>query len=277
VNRAGRTNKAVTLATAAELVANGDTVALGGYWYHNQPAAFARELVRAGKRDLVVSGSPVGGYAQDLLLGAGIATRTVLPHLSFDDFGLSPNLRYAVEGDRAVVDECDEAVLVGGFRAAAQRLAALPVAALRRSWIVDHSPLVVSTDGRLSEREARAFTPDVVVVHVAFADAYGNGVHLRSPFADRVLVRAGRRVVLTAERLVPNEQIRAEPHRTTIPGLYVDAVVEAPGGAFPGSCHGVYPADEQALEAYLRAAEARRRGFARDWDAIVERMMDGSS
>jgi glutaconate CoA-transferase subunit A len=271
-----RTEKAVTLKAAAELVADGDTVALGGYWYHNQPAAFARELVRAGKRDLVASGSPVGGYAQDLLLGTGVATRTILPHLSFDDFGLSPNLRYMVEGGRAVVEDCDEAALVGGFRAAAQRLDALPVAALRRSWIVDHSPLVVRADGRLSEREALAFRPDVSVVHVAFADVYGNGVHLRSPFADRVLARAGRRVVLTAERLVSNDQIRAAPHRTTIPALYVDAVVEVPGGALPGSCHGLYVSDEQALEAYLRAADARRRGDPTEWESTVGAIMRGA-
>lgn len=270
-----RAEKVVSLSEATAYAADGSTVAFGGFWYHNQPAAFARELVRRGAQRLAVSGSPVGGYAQDLLLGAGVATRVVTPHISFDDYGLSPNLRYAVEGGYAVVDDCDEAALVGGFRASAQTLAALPVRSLRQTWLAVNSPLVRAGDGRLSEREAVAFAPDLVVLHVACADAYGNGVHLRSPFADRVLAWAGRKVVLTTEKIVSNEEIRSDPRHTTIPSFLVDAVVEAPHGARPGSCHGLYRADDAALSAYVSAADRRRRGDPGPWEEVLASVAAG--
>jgi glutaconate CoA-transferase subunit A len=264
-----RGEKVTRLAEAAA-VGDGSSIAFGGFWYQNQPAAYARELVRRGVRGLVVSGSPVGGYVQDLLIGTGVAARLRTPHVSFDDEGLSPNLRHCAEAGSLVVEELDEAVLVGALRGALEALPALPVRSLRASAIAERSPLVRRSHGRLSEREAIAFVPDVAVLHVARADCHGNGVHGGPAFADRLLARTARRVVLTAERLVSNEEIRSDPQRTTIPGFLVDEVIIAPGGAGPGACHGVYEADHAALSDYIAAGERRRRGEADAWDALVE-------
>lgn len=255
-----RRSKVVALDEATAMVENGMTLAVGGYWYHNQPAGFARALVRAGVSGLRLTGAPVGGYVHDLLIGTGVVNRLLTPHISFDELGLSPNLRRAAESGDLSIDEAEEACLIGGFRAAAQDLAALPAQSLMLTEVIEHSSLVRPSTSNLAEREAVAVAPDVAVIHVAYADQYGNGCHLGSPLADRLLARASRRVILTAERIVPNDEIRADPRHTSILGLWVDAVVQIPLGAHPCSCHGVYPEDRAALSSYIEAGEAWRRG-----------------
>jgi glutaconate CoA-transferase subunit A len=273
--RPARASKLSTMDDAVRLVEPGMTIAVGGFWNNNQPNAFARALVRAGLRGLRLTGPPVGGYAHDLLIGAGVVDRLLTPHISFDALGLSPNLRWAAESGALSVDECEEACLIGGFRAAAQHLDALPVRSLTLTEVVEHSSLVRQSDGRLADREAVAVRPDVAVVHVGCADAYGNGCHLTTPFADRLIARVAQRVVLTAERIVHNDEIRADPRHTTILGLWVDAVVEAPGGAAPGACHGVYPEDTDGLLRYLQLGEARRKGDPKGYESYLEGVRTG--
>jgi glutaconate CoA-transferase subunit A len=255
-----RRSKVTGLDEAASMVQPGMTLAVGGYWYHNQPAAFARALVRSRVTGLRLTGAPVGGYVHDLLIGAGVVDRLLTPHISFDELGLSPNLRRAAESGELSIDEAEEACLIGGFRAAAQDLAALPARSLSLSEVLEHSSLVRPSRGDLADREAVAVAPDVAVIHVARADQFGNGCHLGSPLADRLLARASRRVILTAERIVPNDEIRADPRHTSILGIWVDAVVAVPLGAHPCSCHGVYAEDREALNRYIAAGEAWRRG-----------------
>lgn len=275
VARPARAAKLGTMDDAVRLVQPGMTIAVGGFWNNNQPNAYVRALVRAGLHHLRLTGSPVGGYGHDLLVGAGVVDRLLTPHVSFDALGLSPNLRWAAESGMLDVDECEEAALVGGFRAAAQHVDALPVRSLRLSEVVEQSSLVRRSDGRLAEREAVAVRPDVAVIHVGHADRFGNGCHLTTPFADRLLARVADRVVLTAERIVDNKVIRADPRHTTILGMWVDTVVEELGGAAPGSCHGVYPEDTRELSRYLALGEARRKGDPAGYESYLDEVRAG--
>ena len=47
------------------------------------------------------------------------------------------------------------------------------------------------------------------------------------------------------EELVDESQIRADPNRTVIPGLIVDAVVVEPWGAHPSYAQGYYDRDNE--------------------------------
>jgi len=95
--------------------------------------------------------------------------------------------------------------------------------------------------------------PDWAVLHVQEADAAGNARIYGSVFWDRIMSRAARGVILTAERIVPTEELAQRPELTVIPSLLVRAVVEAPGGARPCSCASEYDIDRAGVEAYLRA------------------------
>ena len=64
------------------------------------------------------------------------------------------------------------------------------------------------------------------------------------------------RVIVVVEELVDEAVIRADPNRTIIPGLIVDAVVVEPFGAHPSYVQGYYDRDNR---------------FYLDWDAISAR------
>jgi glutaconate CoA-transferase, subunit A len=73
---------------------------------------------------------------------------------------------------------------------------------------------------------------------------------------DEDLVLASRRVVLTTEEIVPTEQLRFDPARTSIPGFAVDAVVHQPMGAYPHECYGHYEADLEEFGRYVGVVRA---------------------
>lgn len=50
------------------------------------------------------------------------------------------------------------------------------------------------------------------------------------------MTRAAKKTIITTEKIVPTEELRQAPERTTIPHFLVKAVVLAPGGAKPGIC-----------------------------------------
>jgi glutaconate CoA-transferase, subunit A len=100
-----------------------------------------------------------------------------------------------------------------------------------------------------------ALNPDFAVIHVQRCDAYGNAQLDGLPFMDLDLAVAAGRVILTTERIVSNDQIRRAPDQTKIPFMAVEAVVEAPFGAAPHECYGLYEPLFAHLDAY--AAQIR--------------------
>jgi glutaconate CoA-transferase subunit A len=100
-----------------------------------------------------------------------------------------------------------------------------------------------------------AIRPDWAILHVQEADAIGNARIYGSPYWDVVMSRAAARVILTAERIVPTEELARIPELTRVPHFLVAAVVHAPGGALPTSCHPYYGIDEAGVRAYLGAAD----------------------
>jgi glutaconate CoA-transferase, subunit A len=101
--------------------------------------------------------------------------------------------------------------------------------------------------------------PDWAVLHVHEADEQGNARLHGSPGYDLVMMEAAAHVILTAERIIPPEEFAAHPEWTKIPGIFVQAVVLAPRGAFPCGCMPDYDVDPAGIDAYLRAAGAEDR------------------
>jgi glutaconate CoA-transferase subunit A len=64
------------------------------------------------------------------------------------------------------------------------------------------------------------------------------------------MAMAAKRVILTTERIVSNDQIRRTPDQTRIPFFAVEAVVEAPIGCAPHECYGLYEPFFQHLDYY---------------------------
>ncbi len=96
----------------------------------------------------------------------------------------------------------------------------------------------------------KALAPDVAIVHVQRADAEGNA-HCWGNFGVMLEgVRAAKRVMVVAEKVVEPEVISSDPNRTVIPGFLVNAVVECPYGAHPSPVQGCYTRDDAAFQQY---------------------------
>jgi hypothetical protein len=96
---------------------------------------------------------------------------------------------------------------------------------------------------------------DVGLIHVHRADKYGNAqIDGISGFSSE-LARSSKRLLISTEQIVDNEEIRAAPDRTIIPYYLVDAVVEAPFGSHPGEMCYQYRRDEPRIRDWVEAAK----------------------
>src|SRR5579875_1890970 len=120
----------LTLDDAAALVRNGMSVAITGQT-EMAPAAFARALVRNGVRDLDLIVVPTGGgYAVDLLLGAGCARSVEFAQIAFGEYGLCPSFRRLAQEGRIVTRDHVCNALLSALQAAAMGIPFIPVRGL---------------------------------------------------------------------------------------------------------------------------------------------------
>jgi glutaconate CoA-transferase, subunit A len=168
-------------------------------------------------------------------------------------------MRHYTETGKARFEEWSHMAVGLRFRAGAMGVPFLPMRSMLGSDVVRRLPdaremICPFTGDRLLL--VPALNPDVALIHVQRCDAYGNAQIDGLSFMDLDLAMAANRVILTAERLVSNDQIRRAPDQTKIPFLAVEAVVEVPFGCAPHECYGVYEPFFRHLDAY--AALIRR-------------------
>jgi glutaconate CoA-transferase subunit A len=247
-----RQQRIIDEVTAASWVQDGMTVAVGS----PAPMALLRQIIRRGVKNLTIVDS---GVTLDLLIAAGCA-RKVVSYYAGGGFGVpvAPAFRCAVERGEIEVWECEEGILTTGLQAAAQALPFLPW----RGGVGTSLP-EVNKDLKVMHDPIRGETliavppikPDVTLLHAATADAYGNVQHCGGPgWLDLFLYRAADRTIVQVEKIIPNEEIRANPWATTIGGA--DAIVRAPYGAHPFYSRGYYVQDNAHLRQYLEASAA---------------------
>jgi glutaconate CoA-transferase subunit A len=260
-------DKRTTLSEAIAPTPDGARLALGGNTLHRGPGAAVHELVRQGKRGLEIV-KTAGAYDVDLLCAAGCVAAVSAGFVGYETpFGMAPAYRHAVETGQVAVREHACATVIAGLRAAIQGVPFMPVAGLQGSDLPAargfHALANPYGDGEVYV--VPALVPDVAILHVQEADVEGNGRIIGTRFEDALMAQAARRVVLTTERIVDGGEFAAAPESVTIPGFLVDAVVEAPSGAWPFSCTPLYDYDEVYLAAWVETArdpESARRFIA---------------
>ena len=245
----------------AELVPPGACVAVGGMHMTAAPMALVREIVRQEIRIGRLVTSPSTSIQADLLIGARLVEELVAPYVGFEDLGLAPAFRRAVEQGTVRLLESDEGGLTHALYAGAGGIPFVPLpAAIGRSDVPGTCPElyreVVDPFTGESRWAIRAIRPDVALIACAEADEEGNVAFGRVPFTDRLMALAARRVIVQVERLVSSEEIATHEPGTTVPAFLVAAVAVAPGGCAPTASPGFYPRDEAALREYLGAARA---------------------
>ncbi len=148
--------------------------------------------------------------------------------------------------------------LVAGLRAASYGIPFQPVAGVHGSELARINNWQTMRDPYGSGSEVYvvpAVQPDIAVIHAAEVDTEGNARVYGSPFWDHPLTRAAKRILITAEKLVPTDRLREQPELTLVPGFMVEAVAITPNGAWPGSMHPYYDIDYPAVEHYMQDAD----------------------
>ena len=109
--------------------------------------------------------------------------------------------------------------------------------------------------------------PDVTIVHAQRASAAGDTQVWGLLGCQKEAAFAADRVIVVVEELVDEAVVRADPNRTIIPGLIVDAVVVEPWGAHPSYVQGAYDRDNRFYLDWdpITRDEAATQAWLREW------------
>jgi glutaconate CoA-transferase subunit A len=246
-------NKVMTLRQAAELVPEkGATLALGGVTLYRRPMAFSLALAaryrETGKPKALTLLSFTAGLESDLLIASDMVSRMRSCYVGLESFGLAPSFTHAAgQGNLEIVEET-EASLALGMRATMAGVGFMPSTAWQGTDLLSLRPDVRSIRDPYSGETLTAFPAihaDVAVIHALAADSEGNAQIGRNWGVDRELALIADTVIVTAE------EIRPELDTADIIAPSVKAVVLAPKGAWPTSCHPLYPFDGQQVLRYV--------------------------
>lgn len=256
--------KVMSLEEAASLVNDGDHVALGGCTMSRTPTAMIWALIRTGRRDLTVSRSIVSSEG-DWLYASGASSHIVTSWFSQGIvWGVSKVMRHYTETGAARFTEWSHMGLGLRYRAGAMGVPFIPARSMIGSDVAERlGDAVKQMECPFTGEKLLllpALNPDVALIHVQRADPYGNAQIDGLQFMDIDIAMAARRVILTTERIVSNDQIRRAPDRTRIPFFTVDAVVEVPFGSAPHECYGLYEPFFGHMDAYTKQVNGDPEG-----------------
>ncbi len=260
-------NKLMSAAEAVErFVSDGAVLGMGGQSIGRCPMALAFEVARQGKKELSVVGCNLA-MSMDVLVGSGLVSRTECGTGNLERYGTAFRWRAAAEAGELAVADYSHLGMASRFLAASLGLPFMPIKSLLGSDILSTKrgegpdpEYVLMSNPFSSEGEPvallPALSPDVSTVHAQKADAAGNfsieGFSTHEP----EMVKASKAVVVSCEEIVDPEYFRENPGETTVPFLFVDAVVHQPFGGYPTSVYGRYEHDREHIVEYQRVARA---------------------
>ena len=251
-------SKVVSMREAiAALVRDGDTVAIEGFT-HLICFAAGHEIIRQKRRDLTLA-RLTPDVIYDQMVAGGVAKKLVFSWLGNPGVGGLHAIRRRIEdADPAPLEleEYSHFGMVARYTAGAMKLPFFPLRSYFETDLPVANPLIRQIKSPYGDEVVYAvppLRPDVTIIHAQRADRQGNtqiwgllGVQKEAAFA-------AQRVIVVVEELVDEAVIRADPNRTVIPGIIVDAVVAERWGAHPSYVQGAYDRDNR---------------FYRDWDPI---------
>jgi glutaconate CoA-transferase subunit A len=264
--------KLTTLDDAVGHVKDGDSVALGGCLFSRTPLGLIRALLRRRPRGLTIARNLMC-YEGEWCLVADAVEKIVTSWMGIGlPWGVSKIVREYVESGRVVFEEWSHLGLGLRFRAGAMGLPFLPSLTMLGSGLMDVGGSRIISCPYTGEmlHAVPALFPDVALLHVQRADHLGNCQIDGYPHMDADIAFAAATVLVTAEEIVPEEEIRRHPDRTVIPGFVVDALAHVPYGSYPHECYGLYDADPTHFTEYVAGIEARgAEGVTRYLDQFV--------
>ncbi len=242
-------------------IPNGSTIGLGGFIITRCPMAFAAELVRQGKKDLICY-SIMGTMEADFLVGAGCVKEYSYAGGSLDRFGKLDRVNDSIaNGNKpTVVKEYSALSLALMFQAGAMGVPFLPTKSLLGTDMLEKLLAGQDDSVRMGKDPwtgedwlyVKACRPDYSIIHANAVDEKGN-VIIHGPLWDVELAKAGKKLLVTAEKLVSNEYVKAHPEEVRIPSAFTYAAAIVPAGSYPTAIFGELDFDAKALWHYSKA------------------------
>jgi acyl CoA:acetate/3-ketoacid CoA transferase alpha subunit/acyl CoA:acetate/3-ketoacid CoA transferase beta subunit len=255
------TSKLMDLGEAIDrFVHPGATVHIG--YSDARPNAALQELTRrfAGRDPefTVVSAGLVN--LQHALIELGLVRKLIVSFAGENYPVARPNpaLVRAIAEGRVEIEHWSLWALIARLTAGALGVSHFPVQSMRGSSMGDEAArrgelIDIPGDPTGSTGLVKALRPDIVLLHGAAADEFGNVV-LAAPYGEGQVgaLAATGGVIATVEKVVSTDEIRQLNALTRIPGHVVRAVCEAPYGAHP---YGFNNPGVAGIDSYTEDAE----------------------
>jgi glutaconate CoA-transferase subunit A len=160
--------------------------------------------------------------------------------------------------------------MVARYTAGAAKLPFFPLRSYFETDLPKANPLIREIESPYGDGKVYAvppLCPDVTIVHAQRASAGGDTQVWGLLGCQKEAAFAAERVIVVVEEVVDEAVIRADPNRTIIPGLIVDAVVVEPWGAHPSYVQGAYDRDNRFYLDWdpISRDEDRIQAWLREW------------
>ena len=256
-----------------EFINDGDNVGIGGFVNSRQPISIVHEIIRQGRKDLILSYQSAG-LAVEYLAGAMILNeqhlnikRMEFAYWAHEAFGISSLFRYLAEKGKLELEDWSNYNMSARFKAGSMGLPFIPCRSPLGSDMIQRNRAKVM-ECPFTKRPIMllpASHPNVAIIHVQEADIYGN-CRIQGPlFTCPEIAMASAYTIITCDRLIEHDDMVRFPNRISIPFFAVDAVVEVPFGSYPGNSHGVHYFDEKHIPEFRSVCKKARKG---DYSAL---------
>jgi len=211
--------KTISVADAVAMIPDGASIMIGGFLGVGTPERVIDELVRVGRRNLLViaNDTAVPGKGVGKLIDAGLVARTVASHI-----GLNPETQKQMMAGRMAVDLVPQGTLIERIRAGGHGLGGI-LTPTGVGTVVEEGKRRIEVDGKSYLLEA-ALRADFALVHAFLADYTGNlSYALTARNFNPVIAMAADTVIVTADHIVPVGVIA--PDHVVTPAALVDYLV----------------------------------------------------
>ncbi|MDK2808447.1 MAG: glutaconate CoA-transferase, subunit [Clostridiales bacterium] len=265
-------SKEMTLSEAVRLIHDGDMLALGGNVLHRAPMSLIREIARQKKKHLKIV-KTAGAMDVDLLCMANCVDSVDAGFISYEsEYSLANHYRRAVQSGQVAGNEHACYTVISALRAASMGVGFLPVRGLIVSDLISVNSYFARIQDPFSNEEitvVKALCPDYALLHVNEADVNGNAYIEPPLFDDIIMSRAAKGVILTTEKIVPENKFSFSKEKAQIPQFLVRAVVQVKKGAAPCSCYPSYDIDKKGISAFKDCkSENDLNGYLEQMEAI---------
>jgi acetate CoA/acetoacetate CoA-transferase alpha subunit len=211
--------QAISVAEAIDMIPHGASLMIGGFMGVGTPERLIDELVRQGKRNLIVIANDAAtpGRGIGKLIAAGLVAKAVASHI-----GLNPEAQRQMIDGKMGIDLVPQGTLIERIRAGGFGLGGV-LTATGLGTVVEEGKRRIEVAGKSYLLET-ALRSQFALVHAFLADQIGNlSYALTARNYNPVIAMAADTVIATAEHIVPVGVIA--PDHVVTPAPIVDYLV----------------------------------------------------